>query len=70
MEYKIIITKTVSGVDLTITKKRIDLAIDYFWYFVEDCPKQEINFYKDGVNITLEILKNQTLKNKYYRGLY
>lgn len=69
MEYKIIITKTWNGKDFTKIRKRIDLAIDDFWFFVEDCPKQEISFYKNGVDITKEIRERKDLKDKYYKGI-
>lgn len=68
MEYKIKITSKEWNTEFSRIIKRIDVAIDYFWFFVEDCPSHQIYFYKNGVDITPEILKNQTLKNKYYKG--
>lgn len=69
MEYKIIITKTWDGKDFTKIRKRINQAIDDFWFFVEDCPEQEIFIYKNGVDITKEIRERTDLKDKYYKGL-
>lgn len=69
MEYKIVITETCDGEAFIKIRKRIDSAIDDFWYFVEDCPKQKISFYKNGVDITKEIKERKDLKDKYYKGL-
>lgn len=69
MEYKIIMSNTYCGEDFVKIRKRIDLAVDDFWFFVEDSPKQTITIFKNGVDITEEIKNNKELRNKYYKGL-
>ena len=69
MKYKIVISKTYSGEDFIKIRNRVDYAIDDFWYFVEDCPNQEVRIYKNSIDVTEDVKLRVDLRNKYYKGL-
>lgn len=69
MKYTIIITNTYGEEAFIKTRKRIDIAIDDFWFFVEDGNKGYVKIFKEDKDITDLVLADTALKNKYYKGL-
>ena len=73
MDYEIRLSRTLGGVDGVYHYKRIDLAIDAFYFFVMDnvnAPHQyRINFFVNGIDKTHIVLLRLDLMKKYFKGL-